>query len=138
MSGSLVVENTKCFVSARRKIVVMTILKMKRQKVKKNISKEHIRANIWTSFKNSLMSVIKWMDVLETSDDYEKWIVIPEIPYDEENSCGELFYYKCGKELYGIKLVEMDEFGRLQFATGPICEKFWNKERINEEKVFKT
>ena len=131
------VDGSRCYVSARRKIVVMTISKIKRQKVKHHINKEHIRANIWSAFNNSLLSVIKTMDILNIPDDFDKWIIIPEIPYDEENSCGELFYYSRGKKLHGIKLVEMNDSGRLQFETGPICEKFWNKERIDEIEVFK-
>ena len=135
--SSAEIENTKCYVSMRRKIVVMTMSKIKLQKVKHHINKEHIRANRWTSFKNSLVSVIRLMDSLAVPDDFEKWIVLPEITYDEENSCGELFYYSRGKSLHGIKLVEMDEDGQLQFATGPICEKYWNKERIDEIDIFK-
>ena len=101
------------------------------------MSIDFIRSDLWTRFSDSLKVVIKTLIDLNSSDEYEKWIIIPTFPYKDNESCGEIFYKNRETELHGLKLVEMDEEGKLLFATGPIKEKYWTAEKIRNTQIFK-
>lgn len=130
-------KHVRCFVNSNAKLVAIT-LPQKNMICKTNhrISSEMFFAEVWTKFVNNLRNVLHVINNLPNSNDYEKWIVIPVIQYKVE-SCGETFYKTRGNELKGTKLVEMDEEGNLLFATGPIHEKYWTREKINSLEIFK-
>lgn len=131
-------NTTKCFVNNHDKIIVITLSHIKMpQTLKGNANRELLRAKRWTEFSNTILSVISIFGSLVTSEEYDRWILIPVIRYKEDKSYGEEFYYTKGKELHGIKLVEMDDSGNLLFATGPIKEKYWTGEKIKNLQVFK-
>lgn len=132
------VANSKCFVNNYEKMIAMTMPKVKNRYCKnQKITQDFIKKNRWSCFFNNLKAIIQLIRDLENTDEYEKWIVVPEIIYEKDKSCGEVFYQTKGKLLQGIKLVELGEDNILQFATGPIQEKYWTAERINNLEIFK-
>lgn len=132
-------SGAKCYINLYEKLIVMTMPKIKSKKVRihHNIDRNYILTDLWTRFVESLRIAIKTLIDLKVSYEYEKWIVIPVIPYKEDESCGETFYKTKGYELKGIKLVEMDETSNLLFATGPVFEKYWTAEKIRNIQIFK-
>ena len=88
------------------------------------MSIDFIRSDLWTRFSDSLKVVIKTLIDLNSSDEYEKWIIIPTFPYKDNESCGEIFYKNRETELHGIKLVEMDEHICFAFFVSVFWDTF--------------
>lgn len=132
-------KNAKCIINPKEKVIAIVIsqIKSNANNMLGHINQDAIKIRLWNNFNKSIMAAVQAYEALKDSDEYEKWVVIPEITYKEDESCGECFYKTKGSKLNGVKLVEMDKEGNILFATGPIYEKYWTVEKIKELQIFK-
>ena len=128
----------ECFVNAKEKLIIIVVSKIKMGNMgMKAVSKDQAKVRRWSHFQDTLTGFISFLTELPDSEDFEKWIIVPVYTYERDVSCAERFYYWQGRKLRGIKLVEIDDYGKLEFATGPVFESYWTAEKIRNIKVFK-
>ena len=132
-------KRAKCIINPQVKVIAIVIsqIKANTNNMLGHINQDAIKIRLWNNFNKSIMEAVQAFEALKDSDEYEKWIVIPEITYKGDDSCGECFYKTKGSKLNGVKLVEMDKEGNILFATGPRYEKYWTVDKINKLQVFK-
>lgn len=101
------------------------------------IKKKDHPAKYWTLYKNHICKNLEMIKSIDLEGKYLKMMILP-LEFDKkQNSYAETFVNQCEDLLEGIRILEMDQNGKILQVNSSAQEKYWTKEAINKLKIFK-